>query len=468
MSEESKSLVVARQQNELQERPKVDLDATMRPPVEVIGEEERVKKKAPTPEQFFRTALHCEAPSVPGAEICCETFHGFLSAIKQLTPRDSKDGPPIDHVKIKYVPGNNPRIFIEGHGTNIWTAVAINVKPRGKKTFIALLPLRRAISVLNVLRASHKTVVVGADKDRFLIGPYSIPYGGLVEEFESPPTMLGVEGQAILPRAAIEEICSSVAWARSFDLSYPSLHGILLDFEPWTDFDAHPEPLERIVLTAVAMNGYQMNVLRMPQVPIRMVEGGTRSMPPTITVPAGFFYYLKAVVAKQLTSLEIGEKQIAAAGDDYMIMADVSMVGGARPGGMSEKLSKWRTVDVNYAGYWLVDKDEMISALNGVVEIPFGEKVVMVIDARTEEMKLMRSTTTSEMTYTRTLQVRRFKGPPIVDVTVNPRSLLNSVRSCKGGLVRLGFTHDMKSQAAAPITVMGEDENFKSVLMPIN
>lgn len=444
-------------------------DAVMRPSVELISEErkaraEQAKIKPPIPRHIFNTATNNEVPRLAGAEASCETMHGFLSAVEDLG--SNGDHAPIDSVKIKYVPGKEAKLFIEGHGSNVWTAVAMDVKQRGDHLFIAVIPLRRAVNVLSALRESNKTVVVSADDEKLLLGPYSIPYWGKVEGFSVPPTMLSGDVQAKMSRESIEKVCKKVAWARSKDMSYPALHGILLDFEPWEDTSG-PEPEVRMVLTAVAMSAHQMNVLRMPEVPVRLTEGRDDShIPPTITVPCSFFEYLSSVVDDEAASLELGEKQIAAAGRDYMVLAEAYMSGLARSDGTKPKLSEWRTVDVNYEGYWMLEREKFKDAVQESLNLRVGGTIGIEIEPSTGGMVI--SAGPREMEYRNAIAARSFKGSPHVRVRLNPYALLNALRSCEGDVVRIGFHPNVSSQATAPVTVIGEDGNFKSVLLPAN
>jgi len=441
--------------------PSIGMNAAyMAPKVEVLNER---KNQASIPEQFFRTAMLEDIPVAPGAEVNCRTFHDFLSSIQEIT-RGESNYPPIDHVKIKYIPGNDAKLFIEGGGLNVWTAVSIDVRPRGDRVFIAKIPLQLAINVMNSLKESNKTAIVGADNERLLIGPYSIPYLEGAEDLPLHPALLPAEVQAIMPRQAIEEICSSVAWARSRDMSHPSLHGILLDFEPWMDTSG-PEPEERVVLTAVGMSGQQTNVLRMPHVQIRLAEGRSQShVPPTITVPAGFFYYLHAVVDGDFTCIEMGDKQISAVGRDYMAIADAYKLGLTRDDGTAPCLSKWRTINVDYEGYWLLEKDKLGKAVEGAMDVPCGDVVSIGVDQR--NTLFMIDSSDGVIRYTQGVMARRCNAPQQVNVRVNSRAFLNAISSCKGELVRLGFHPNINNQQSSPITVMGEDEHFKSIIVP--
>lgn len=64
------------------------------------------------------------------------------------------------------------------------------------------------------------------------------------------------------------------------------------------------------------------------------------------------------------------------------------------------------------------------------------------------------------------LGARRADGPAIVDVAIDSKFLLAAVLACKSGLIRLSFSGG-KDQSVSPITIRGEDDQFKAVVMPL-
>jgi hypothetical protein len=443
------------------------IDPEPRPRVEVLTEEdmenEEKLRPPPTPDKFFMTALHTETPQVPGAEIDAKVMRDMLSGLRLIDASEDESHAPIRYVKIKYAPDENKeaRLFIEASGNNVWSAVALDVKARGLKGFVATIPLERTLAVLNLLADGHDKVVIGAGSDKFMVGPYSIPYGPLPEQMPLPPVMMDIDAQAVMPTECLNNICDAVAWARSFDLNHPALHGILLDFEMWTDSVTGEE---MPILTAVGMNRFQMNILHLPPTMVRIKQGRPSSFEPeTITVPVGFFRHLRALDDEGSASLEIGSKQIAAAGRDYMVIANAATTGLSDPSGMHGNLSNWRNADPGYTQHWVVDRSVMVEALEESLAVPDENWVEIEI----QHANIMRLWCDGEIDYERNIKVQRVLGPRVEGVRINKEALLQALKSCKSASVKLGFSPELSKQSSKPMTLEDESIHYKSVIMPM-
>ena len=443
------------------------IDAEPRPRVEVLTEEdlknEEKLKPPPTPEHFFMTALHTEIPQVPGAEIDAAVMHGMLAAMAIIEESELGNHPPLQVVKLKFVPEENKesRLFIEASGKTVWSAVALDVKKKGGTGFLATVPIKRALAVLNLLKSSHDKVVIGAGDDALLIGPYRIPYGPSPDKMPPPPVMLDVDAQAVMPTECLSNICDAVAWARSFDLNHPALHGILMDFDLWTD-EVTGESMP--VITVVGMNKFQMNILHLPPAMVRIKQGRPSSFEPeTITVPVGFFQHLRALEDEGSASLEIGSRQIAAAGRDYMIIANVSTTGLNDPRGLHGNLSNWRNADPGYTEYWIVDRDVMIGAVEEAMAVPDKDWVELEI----QHANIMRMSCDGEIGYERNIRVQRVLGPRVEGIRINKEALLQALKSCKSASVKLGFSPELSKQSSKAMTLEDESIHYKSVIMPM-
>lgn len=428
-------------------------DAISRPEVEVVsGEElrhhEQVKSKAPAPETFFNKAPE-GVPGFPGADVSSVVFHDFLAAAEFMVP-DSDACPILSSVKVTYKGGE--RIYVEAMGGGLWAVVAIEATPSGGDGFVAMMPLRRARSAVNSVRLNYKVLRVGLSEDKLCMGPVMIPYGGRVADFPAHLTYAW-ETRAVAPAFYFKEVYERVVPAQSADPTETNLHGVLLDYDV-CEIDGQM----RVLCTAVATDGKRMHMMRLPQMQIDPMNSG--AMPPAVVVSEKFFGYLGAV-AKGDAGLELGEEQVVVRGKDYMAAAEATMRGNsARP------VQSWRDVDVDYQGYWTADPKDLEYIARTALEASDDGEVRLRIDSLTEQLELC-SWGNEGSKFKDTIPVRRFGGPPAVHVIINGRYLAEAVFACRSELIRLGFSEDLENQRSAPMTIRGEDELFKAIIMPI-
>jgi DNA polymerase III sliding clamp (beta) subunit (PCNA family) len=278
-----------------------------------------------------------------------------------------------------------------------------------------------------------------------------MPRGGDVSDFPGRPLLRPWEARAVVPAFYFDEVCGRILTASSKDPTRPSLHGVLLDFTMAPD--------RTVTCVAVGSDGCRMHILNLPQMKIQPRGHVT---PPSVVVHEHFFRYLQTVANREWTALEISEHQISARGEDYQAVATATMKGETALRG----LENWRSVNVDHRGYWAVDHKELERVLRKIVDSDdLDEKIDLFIDASKDQLVISpykdRGRQGGEG-----VSIRRFDGPAMVDVQINANFLLAGAAACKSGLIRLGFAA-AKDQKSAPVTIRGEDDQFKAIVMPL-
>jgi DNA polymerase III sliding clamp (beta) subunit (PCNA family) len=430
-----------------------EVDAIPHREVEVVSKEEekhqrQLEKKAKKPATCFTSSAAVSDRQIIGAEVDSEALFGFLSAAERVVPAD-KSQPILSSIKLSYEQGAE-RMFIEAASTNIWTAIALKAQPRGDRGFEVMVPARHARNAVNTMRDSFRTVSVGVNDGGFWIGQHCIPSGGRVSDFPPRPLLRQWEARAVVPAFYFEEICSRVLTVSSKDPTKPGLHGVLLDFAVARD--------RTVTCTAVGSDGVRMHILELPQMKIQ--TRGNAS-PPGLMIGEQFFRYLRAVANREWTALELSETQACARGEDYQAVTVAVMKGATSTRG----LESWRSVNVDHPGYWAVDRKELERIMKKAKDEGSDEKVDIRFDAMHEQLDLWFYNQESRKVK-ETIGARRFGGPAAVDVPVNVNFLLAASAACKSGLIRLGFAAT-KEQGRSPVTIRGEDDQFKAIVMPI-
>jgi DNA polymerase III sliding clamp (beta) subunit (PCNA family) len=418
--------------------------------VEVLSKEEekhqhQLKKKAKKPATSFVSSAALTSRQIIGVEVDSETLFGFLAAAERIVPVD-KETPILSSIKLTHEP-ESERMFIEAVSTKIWTAVAIKVAPRGSQGFEVMVPARHAKNIVNAMRDSFKTVLIGMSDGGFWIGQHCVPGGGNPRDYPGRPLIRQWDTRAVVPAFYFDEICSRVLTSTSKDPTKPGLHGVLLDFSVEKD---------RTVCTAVSSDGARMHIFELPQMRIQSKS----PVPPSIMVGEHFFRYLRTVANREWTAIEISEKQISGKGEDYFAVAGAKMKGAAGNG-----LDKWRSVDVDYPGCWVVDRKEIERVIRRAKTEGTDERIELRIDVDHEKLEVWFYNNESRKIH-ESIGAKRFDGPSIVDVPINVNFLLDAVVACKSGLIRLGFAGP-KEQGRSPVTIRGEDDQFKAIVMPI-
>lgn len=429
-------------------------DAISYPETEVVSAEEQrhgeqVKSRAKAPETFFKKAPE-GVPGFPGADVASQVLLGFLAAAEQLVPV-SESCPILGCVKVTY--RGTDRLYIEANGSDIWALVAIEATSSGDEGFVAMMPLRHAKNAVNAIRLNYKSVRVGLSEDKLCLGPIMVPYGGKVDDYPAQPTLRDWEARAVLPASYFAEIHGRIIPAQSKDPTESNLHGVLLDYDV-CEIDGQM----RVLCTAVATDGVRMHMLRLPRMQLDPTKSG--ALPPAVVLSEKFFGYLGAV-AKGETGLELSEEQVIARGADYMAVAKATMRGNSH-----RSVESWRKVDVDYQGYWTADPKDLEYISKAALEASDDEEVRLRIDSIEERLELC-SWGDEGSKFKDTIPVRRFGGPPAVNVKLNGRFLSDAVFACRSNLIRLGFSEDLETQRTSPVVIRGEDELFKAVVMPI-
>ncbi len=434
-------------------------DAIPRRPVELVTEEEKrqeaqAKHRAELPHDFFKRAPRIDPPLALGAVVNCESFLGFLAAIEKILPPDV-NYPILSSAKIWYEPTTS-MLYLEAGSHAVWTAVALKVTSGSPKGFTAMMPVQRAKNILMAIRDLYPAVTVGVDDQGVCLGPHTVPFGGLIDDFPVQPIISEWVARAAMPAFYFREICSRVLLAKSAEFKDIALQGALLDFE-LHELDGH----QKVLCTAVAMDGARIHILRLPQMVIEVTPTRLRALPPTVTVSAGLFHYMQEIVQHEWAAVEFSNDQIAIKADDFIVVAKAS------PEGRSSlnELASWRKVNAEWPGYWLAPSVKLVqivrsSSLNGTTE-----ECRLRIDGMKELLTISSSNAAGD-NYSQSISVRGFDGPSIVDVQLSIPFLTDALTACIGGLVRLAFAHDTKDQATSPVVIRGEDEQFKAIIMP--
>lgn len=430
-----------------------EADAVPYREVELVSKEEerhqrQIQKKAKKPSASFASSAALTDRQIAGAEINSEVLFGFLSAAEKIVPAN-KALPILSSIKLSYEPGAE-RMFIEAASTNIWTAVAVKALPRGDRGFEAMVPARHARNVVNAMRDHFQTIPIGLGEGAFWIGQHCIPNGGQPRDFPGRPMLREWEARAVVPAFYFEEICNRVLTATSKDPTKTGLHGVLLDFAMARD--------RSISCTAVGSDGSRMHILELSQMKIQ--PKGSHA-PPSVMIGEQFFRYLRTVANREWTALELSETQVSGKGEDYQAVATATMKGATSTRG----LENWRSVNVEHKGHWVMDRKELERVLKRAAEEGSDEKIEIRIDAAREQLDVWFCNQESRKIH-ESIGARRFDGPPIVDVPVNGGFMLDAVAACKSGLIRLGFA-GTKEQSRSPVTIRGEDDQFKAIVMPI-
>lgn len=436
-------------------RTRLPDDAGSRPETEAVSpEDERTEKqrkpKAPPPKDFFKSIPAVKPPLALGAAVNLETLLGFLEAAESILPPNS-NYPILSSARIRFDNGDPPRLIVEAGSHAVWSAVAVAAEKTAGDGFQTVMPVRSAKNILRALRDTNKKIVIGVDEGGVCIGPHAVAFGGKVQDFPTEPVLSEWVARAAMPAFYLDEIVSRVLPARSKEAGETDLHGVLLDFD-LQEIDGEQRP----VCTAVATDDARLHALLMPRMVLDIKKDHIRSLPPTVVVDSGLFRYLRAVVNREWAALEFSHEQVVAKGEDFITVAKAVATG------RKKDLTSWKNLVPNYKGFWMADQRE----LERVSKVAPGNTIRLRIDAIKTTMVL--SANPNGDRFEESVSIKRFDGPAHVDVTLNRKFLLDAVRACKTGLVRLEFDKNMKGQASSAVVIRGEDEQFKAVVMPVS
>lgn len=407
----------------------------------------QISKKAKIPEVFFKEP-ECGAPGLSGAEVDSETLLGFLSAAAIITK-----GADVVLSNVKMTYKGTDRLYVEVSNNGIWGIVAIRSSVNPGVEFEEMMSLQRAISIVKRAALRHSRILVGVLRGLISIGPVMIPLNGRIVDFPLKPELRNWETRATVPATYFREILARVIPAQSTDIAEENLRGVLFDYDI-----CEMDGSTRVVCTAIATDGVRMHMLKLPE----MMVDSTRcnKIPPSIVLPGRYFSYLSAVANRRWTGLEFSEGQVLARGEDYIAISKSIMRGNSRC-----NVESWRDIDVEYDGYWAADKFDLEQAVNDATEVSGGEGIRLKIDSIDSSLEVLVSSNTEH--FSSIVPIKRLGGPPAVNVFVNGSYLSAAISSCRGGLVRLGFSDDIETQKSSAISIRGEDELFRASLMPV-
>lgn len=428
-------------------------------PIELVSDEERrhdeqTAHKAELPKDFFKKVPVMEPPLVPGATVNLESLLGFLAAMEMILPPES-NYPILSSAKITYEPAT-AKLFIEAGSHAVWTVVALQVISGTDKGFTAAMPISRAKNVLLSLRDLAPTIVVGVDDHGVCLGPHTVPFGGMIDDFPDQPEIHDWVARAAMPAFYFKEVVARVLPARSTDFADIALHGTLIDFE-FHEIDGAMRPL----CTVVATDGSRIHILRLPRMMIEVKPTRMRALPPTCTVSAGFFAYMKEIIQHEWAALELADDQVVARGPDFIVVAKAASEGRSS----LDRLASWRKVNVDWGGYWLASSTKLLELVKAARLNGTADECRLQIDRARETLSIMSIGSDGDR-YSSAIPVRSFDGAAIVDVKFSIQFLIDAIDACTSGLVRLAFNHDPDVQATAPLVIRGEDEQFKAIVMP--
>jgi DNA polymerase III sliding clamp (beta) subunit (PCNA family) len=422
-------------------KAKIDTqDAIPRAEVEVVSKieakhSEQLKKKAKAPARSFTAPTVLSNREVFGAEVDAEALFGFLSAAAEITEKKG----PLSNIKLAYQPGAD-KAFLEAAGFDIWTVVAMAATPKGAQGFELLVPVRQARNAANLTRDDFKRAQLGFDADGFWLGQHCLQPGGEVADFPSRPVLRQYEARAAIPAWYCGEVCNRVLGAMSRDPSKPQLDGVLLEFDEYS-------------CTAIATDGYRLHMLRLPQMKI---DPRGKRKPPSVFVRDSFFRWLRAVANREWTAIEISDSQISGRGEDYYA------VSRALPKGEAGPISGWEKAAPTYPGWLTLDAkefDRVLSLANkqgSDVDLEYGGLDKLAVIFHDSDKHPVRNE----------IGARRSGGPTKISVRLDPQYLLDAVRGTKSGLIRLGAPSKVSEQEFHAVTIQGDDDLFKAVVMP--
>lgn len=461
MSKKDSSIAIARParsiSKEVTTRKKTfPFDADARDETRVISDEDirfeqAIARKAKNPTDFIREAGRIQPPLARGALVNVETMFGFLVAMEELLPHESRSL-LLGSAKVSFEPSESPKVFLEGGSHSVWTAMAIEVQAQTTKGFQALLPVRRVKNILRATSSAQRQVVLGVDKNGICVGSHATPFGGKLSDFPTQPIIKDPISRAAMPAFYFREIVERVLPACRSDASDEwGSYGVLLDFDV-EDVDGQ----SIVVCTAVATDGNRVHILHLPRMVIEVKQA---RLPPAIKISPGFFRCLRYLVNHEWAGVEFGSDQLTAKGKDFIVVAKVTAESRKSP----SSLGSWRKADTEYKGCWMVDA----TLLERTVEGCPGNTLRVVADIMYDQFEIS-SMVDNGSRYIEKISARCCGGAQRVDVEVRKSYLLDAIRSCSTNLVRLGFERGANKQHSSPIVVRGEDEQFKAIVMPIS
>jgi len=445
-----RSLAVRRKPAQRTELPG---DVSSRADVEVVSPQDernndQCKKRTEAPQSFYSELPAERPPLAAGASVSLETFLGFLEAAKRIVAPESSDK-MLSSAKLTFQNGPQPRLFVETSGDTISSLVALDAEKTDDKGFQVVMPIANAIGVLRGLRTGNEKVVVGVDKEGVCIGPNSVPFGGNVANFPGEPDRPAADAKAALPAFYLDEIVSRVLPARGKP-GEGRFDSVVLDF----DYE-FVDGQRRSVCTAVATDDHRLHALTMPRMVIEPIEGQHWRLPRAMLIDARLFRYLRSVVNRDWAAIDVCANQLRVKGADFAVIAQ------AASGTEKKDIRAWRDLMPDYGGFWMADQRDLERVLRSAT----SDDIRICMDGLRNSLSF--ASLTDGARYREEMAAKDFGGASTVDVVVNKKLLLDAVKACRTGLVRMEFNKDLLEQKTSPIVIRGDDELFRAVVMPI-
>lgn len=373
--------------------------------------------------------------SMVGAiEVNSETLLGFLSALDFIAPRATSNTVLMSalasyDVDANAVPGSG-ELTLEATNGSMWAQVTMKARAERHESFRFSIPIGRAIAIMKLLRTQYRNVVIGMDRGEICIGPYSMPFAGLLDQFPPREAIMSGEARVALPAHYVRRIVECLSPVQTE--------------EPQGFLGVHLDIAERV---AVATDGERMHVLSLADLPVE--QRNPRVPPPSVTVPPRFFDFLLAVANREWTAVELNEMQITAVGEDFAISTRV----------MTEKFADWKPALAAIPGVYLVDREALVSffrqaaLVHAAVElevIPLANTLFMA--AKGKGAETLKKAIQAQPDETAVSQGR---------FVVDARHVLQAAEMCLGGMLRLGLPR----AGSEPVTIRGEASDFVAIIM---
>lgn len=397
----------------------------------------QVEPKAMAPLHFFVGAPWRPEPLSKGAIIRRDTLIGFLHAASEIFSNEY----PVARLELD---PSMKKSYLQAKSGNVWCLSAMNSEFSSQDNIAVGLPIVSAVSMLNA--ETGDSVTVGLNDGALCIGTRCMePKVSLADIY--PPVLEDYEARSVVPAFYFEEILSRVHCATTPNCLSSWGSAVLLDFE-YAEIDGGA----RLLCTAVGIGGERMHILKLPQIRTEMRSKVIHAIPPTVVVPTGFFRYVRRVANRQWVGMDMCGTKLVARGEDFACVADASIEvrDGERP------LVNWRDRDVEHECEWLVDCSSFAQAVDNI-----NSPECQISIAYPGEMVVGDGISRTQITMQPSAGSRRSIGH-VFKATFDASHLYYSIEACRGGIIRIG----VGESANDPLTLRGEDEQFKAVIYP--
>ena len=395
-----------------------------------VEEERGSKAPPPDPKRVITNATVTKPSIVTPIEVQSHVLSDFLGALARVAPvGDGAAGA----ARISFQ-SSTSRLVVEVTDRSIWAMAAIKAYG-GKTNWACLTPIRRTQNILKRLVDQYAMVDLGMSPDQVHIGPYSIPFGGLINEFPPRPELKIDELRFAMPALYVSQIRERVLPAVSKDATRGHLQGVHIDFRSQM---------------AVATDGHRMHMQHLPELHVELREA--LRAPAPVTIPPKAFEYLDLVVNREWVTGHVHPELLMVAGEDFGLLA-VPVEG---------KYPPYESILRNESGYWLVDKQALLNIIGDVRAIKSLSAIKLSVD-NIDERITVAGELADGSSVRRTVSARQSGGPASMTIGVNPEYLRDAITAVPGGLVRIDLP---PAGTDSSIIIHGEDNSFTAVVMP--